>query len=173
MWILYPLNHGESPHLSLGNYYRCMCWTKACTDNVAALAAAWACTLHPSAQKISAWMSSCHLKLASPVTFPRPTSPPDLPISASVTTFHPHSHSGSKLWNHHSLFLLVSTLYPPSYQCLSGKCLALGHWHRCVHAKLLQSCPTLCEPMDCSPPDSSVHGASPGKNTGVGCHALF
>ena len=25
-------------------------------------------------------------------------------------------------------------------------------------AKLLQSCPTLCEPMDCSPPDFSVHG---------------
>ena len=28
----------------------------------------------------------------------------------------------------------------------------------CVHAKLLQSCPTLCNPMDCSPPGSSVHG---------------
>ena len=27
--------------------------------------------------------------------------------------------------------------------------------------------------MDCSPPDSSVHGDSPGKNTGVGCHALL
>ena len=25
-------------------------------------------------------------------------------------------------------------------------------------AKLLQSCPTLCDPMDCSPPDFSVHG---------------
>ena len=25
----------------------------------------------------------------------------------------------------------------------------------------------------CSPPDSSVHGDSPGKNTGVGYHALF
>ena len=25
-------------------------------------------------------------------------------------------------------------------------------------AKLLQSCPTLCDPMDCSPPASSVHG---------------
>ena len=25
-------------------------------------------------------------------------------------------------------------------------------------AKSLQSCPTLCDPMDCSPPDSSVHG---------------
>ena len=34
-------------------------------------------------------------------------------------------------------------------------------------------CPTLCDPMDCSPPGSSVHGDSPGKNTGVGCHALF
>ena len=27
--------------------------------------------------------------------------------------------------------------------------------------------------MDCSPPGSSVHGNSPGKNTGVGCHALL
>ena len=25
-------------------------------------------------------------------------------------------------------------------------------------AKLLQSCSTLCRPMDCSPPGSSVHG---------------
>ena len=25
-------------------------------------------------------------------------------------------------------------------------------------AKLLQSCPTLCDPMDCSPPGSSIHG---------------
>ena len=36
-----------------------------------------------------------------------------------------------------------------------------------------QSCLTLCDPMDCSPPGSSVHGDSPGKNTGVGCHALL
>ena len=28
----------------------------------------------------------------------------------------------------------------------------------CVHAKSLQSCPTLCNPMDSSPPGSSVHG---------------
>ena len=28
----------------------------------------------------------------------------------------------------------------------------------CVHAKLLQSCLTLCDPMDCSLPGSSVHG---------------
>ena len=36
-----------------------------------------------------------------------------------------------------------------------------------------QSCPTLCDPMDCSLPGSSVQGDSPGKNTGVGCCALL
>ena len=36
-----------------------------------------------------------------------------------------------------------------------------------------QSCPTLCDPMDCSPPGSSVHEDSEGKNTGVGCHVLL
>ena len=30
--------------------------------------------------------------------------------------------------------------------------------YMCVSAKSLQSCPTLCDPMDYSPPDSSVHG---------------
>ena len=34
-----------------------------------------------------------------------------------------------------------------------------------------QSCPTLCDPMHCSPSGSSVHGDSPGENTGVDCHA--
>ena len=27
-----------------------------------------------------------------------------------------------------------------------------------LHAKSLQLCQTLCDPMDCSPPGSSVHG---------------
>ena len=36
-----------------------------------------------------------------------------------------------------------------------------------------RSCQTLFNPMDCSPPGSSVHGDPPGKNTGVGCHALL
>ena len=35
-----------------------------------------------------------------------------------------------------------------------------------------QSCPTLWDTMDRSPSGTSVHGDSPGKNTGVGCHAL-
>ena len=40
-------------------------------------------------------------------------------------------------------------------------------------AKSLQLCLTLCNPMDCSPPGSSVNDDSPGKNNGVGCHALL
>ena len=53
---------------------------------------------------------------------------------------------------------------------------------KCSHQRLVtkwcvcsiaQSCLTLCDPMDCSPPGSSVHGDSPGKNTGVGWHALL
>jgi len=57
-------------------------------------------------------------------------------------------------------------------------------WHpgRC---SVLSACTSkLCCAMLCSvvsdslrhqssPPDSSVHGDSPGQNTGVGCHALF
>ena len=42
-----------------------------------------------------------------------------------------------------------------------------------MHAKLLQSCLILCNPMDRSPPGSSVRGDSPGKNIGEGCHALL
>ena len=38
---------------------------------------------------------------------------------------------------------------------------------------VIQSCPTLCSPMDCSPPGFSVHGDSPGNNARVGCHALL
>ena len=36
-----------------------------------------------------------------------------------------------------------------------------------------QSCLTLCDPTDRSPSGSSVHGDSPGKNAGVGCHAVL
>ena len=36
-----------------------------------------------------------------------------------------------------------------------------------------QSCLSLCNPLDCSLPGSSVHRDSPGKHTGVCCHALL
>ena len=40
--------------------------------------------------------------------------------------------------------------------------------HGCLGPQL---CLTLGDPVDCSPPGSSVHRDSPGKNTGVGCYA--
>ena len=39
-------------------------------------------------------------------------------------------------------------------------------------SKSRQSCPTLCDPIDSSPPGSHPWD-SPGKNTGVGCHFLL
>ena len=41
----------------------------------------------------------------------------------------------------------------------------------CVLCLVTQLCPTLCDPTDYSPPDSSVHGVSLGKKAGVGCYA--
>ena len=40
-------------------------------------------------------------------------------------------------------------------------------------SSVAQSCLTLCSPMDCSLPGSSVHRDSPGKNAGVCCHTLL
>ena len=41
-----------------------------------------------------------------------------------------------------------------------------------VRAKLLQSCPTLCDPRDCSPPGSSARGILQAKYWS-GCHFLL
>ena len=53
-----------------------------------------------------------------------------------------------------SLFLLL--IFPMGWMCL-----------------VTQLCLTLWDPMDYSLPGSSVHGDSPGKNTGLGCHVLI
>ena len=45
----------------------------------------------------------------------------------------------------------------------------IGQGSAAAAAKSLQSCPTLCDPIDGSPPGSPV----PGINTGVGCHFLL
>ena len=61
--------------------------------------------------------------------------------------------------------------------CLSVKSLEHSHGHyfmyclwllsHCVCVCLVaQWCPTLCNPVDCSQPGTSIHGNSPGKNNG-------
>ena len=52
-------------------------------------------------------------------------------------------------------------------QC--GRVPYLHNLYAAAAAKSLQSCPTLCNPIDGSPPGSPV----PGKNTEVGCHFLL
>ena len=54
---------------------------------------------------------------------------------------------------------------PYSITCLQSQSspsqsyfISLSPLSDCVYTKLLQSCLTLCDPMDCSLPDSSVHG---------------
>ena len=49
---------------------------------------------------------------------------------------------------------------------------SMNDWSDNVAAKSLQSCPTLCDPIDGIPPGSCPWD-SPGNNTGVGCHFLL
>ena len=45
-------------------------------------------------------------------------------------------------------------------------------WKLAAAAKSLQSCPTLCDPIDGQPTRLCHPWDSPGKNTGVGCHSF-
>ena len=68
---------------------------------------------------------------------------------------------------------MILFFYEQELKGRKGGLFVLGFFHLvrvCVPSCF--SCVRLCDPMDCSLPGSSVHGDSPGKNTGVGCHAL-
>ena len=65
---------------------------------------------------------------------------------------------------------LVGTEIPTRWKKLTTR------WPICgcvIESEVAQSCPTLCDPMDCSLPGSSVRGNFPGKSTGVGCNFLL
>ena len=64
----------------------------------------------------------------------------------------------------HCLLLVNSIPQRSNFQCPSWIMPLCCYW------LVFRLCPTLSNPMDCSPPDSSVHGDFPSKNTGVGCH---
>ena len=56
----------------------------------------------------------------------------------------------------------------------TGLLILTAEKHTCAALCLVaQSCLTLCDPMDHSPPGSSVPGDSLSKNTEVGCHAIL
>ena len=65
----------------------------------------------------------------------------------------------------HLLHWQVGSLPPCHWeaQCPERKC----------ESDIVQSCPTLCDPMDCSLPGLLHPWGFPGKSTGVGCHFLL
>ena len=137
-------------------------------------------TYHSSLSWSSSWKRArllFHKMPCTQSTDPRSSSPPHL------TPNHAHFLSGrawpalichfplhlSTQWSWPVLttyFLLLSV--PAQKRCVgplfpvtgvtevtwSLRCLA------CMHVKLMPSCLILCNPMDCSPPGSSVHGLS-------------
>ena len=54
----------------------------------------------------------------------------------------------------------------------STPAISLTCWLMSCVCLVAQSCPTFRDPMDCSPPGSSLHGDSPGKSAGEGCYAV-
>ena len=67
------------------------------------------------------------------------------------------------------------SLWDPAFNYSAYICTSeiAGSYSSSVLCLFAQSCLTLRDPMDCSLPGSSIHGDSPGKNVGVGCHALL
>ena len=118
--------------------------------------------------------------------FPDPgIKPASLTSPALAGRFFNTGPSGKHITAH---FVLIK-----SYLSHRDTCSPISHpwkqlswgspWPLWIHLELLniacgvlrlviQSCSTLCNPMDYGSPGSSVHGDSPGKNTGVSCHAL-
>ena len=64
-------------------------------------------------------------------------------------------------------------MYIYIYIYILETCQFLGTVCAAAAAKSRQSCPTLCDPTDGSPPRLPRPWDSPGKNTGVGCHFLL
>ena len=79
-----------------------------------------------------------------------------LRYSCSFCSFYDHTH------------LLSSVIF---LACQTSKIKNNNDNLCAVLCLVTQLCLTLCDLMDCRPPGSS--GDSPGKNTGVGCHAFL
>ena len=99
------------------------------------------------------WEYSCHYINSKQRSF--------FPLFITKEAAHTHTHTHT-----HTMFLKAQRSKtnnceyphqgkPQRCQDVSVFCTPL---RVCVRAKSLQSCPTLCNPVDCSPPGSSVHG---------------
>ena len=83
------------------------------------------------------------------------TEPTFPALACGVLTTGPPEKSGS------SFKRTQCGVFQPSWLFFSGFC--PQNTPQTLKVKVAQLCLTLCDPMDYSPPGSSVHGASPGK----------
>ena len=88
-------------------------------------------------------------------------------VPFSTKVYLPLSHT-------HTHFIILNCFCIFFFFCKCILCFPKPQWTQqyAVLCLAAQSCPTLCGPMDCSLPGPSVHGDSPGQNTGVAYHAL-
>ena len=111
----------------------------------------WSCPLEDQ-HRVSSPFSACWLSLTGlvPCCFPQPpflfflthgTLVNCLPTFLSFPSGFPFFNIEISLPGTFALFHMC----PDSVQ-------------KAVHAKSLELCPTLCDPMECSPPGSSIHG---------------
>ena len=76
----------------------------------------------------------------------------------------------SKTWNRKN-FVIDSSAINSCYLCWFHTSLLCWYQYQVLCcAKSSQSCPSLCDPMDGSPPGSSVHGILRARILGGGCH---
>ena len=99
--------------------------------------------------------------------------------SDSGASYPPYSHRVLQAtgWSGAPVGVLFWSQHPEALSTHQGRSLRIplsGSESACVCALSLRPVfGTLWDARDCSPPVSSVYGDSPGKNTGVGGHALL
>ena len=103
-------------------------------------------------------------------------------MDCSLPGFPVHGTSWERTLEWVAIRFIVEILFTPLLCLLKPQSyLQLTTWFLVYLFRLLKMpCAVLscfsrvqfCNPMDCSLPGSSVHGDSPRKNTGMGCHAL-
>ena len=122
------------------------------------------------------WVTDIHMSLPSWNSIPSltPSHPSRLSERTRLNSLCHRANSVSIYFTYVSVYvsMLFFLFFPPSPSpTISISLFSMSKSALlCLFTKLG---PTLCNPMNCSPPGSYVHGDSTGKNTGVGCHVLL
>ena len=88
-------------------------------------------------------------------------------------------HSSQNPWHYSWLLFLSHSTSSQSATPVSSAfklyriCYHLYHSSTTAAAKSPQPCPTLCDPIDGSPPSSPIPGILQARYTGIGCHFLL